>query len=62
MFFVPKSYSLLNQARAGHRPAHTWFLEIAFVQEVSMCVCVCVCVCVRACVCMRVCVRPQGHD
>ena len=23
----------------------TWFLEIAFVREVSMCVCVCVCVC-----------------
>ena len=34
---------LLNQARAGHRPARTWFLEIAFVQEVSVCVCVCVC-------------------
>ena len=33
----------LNQARA-------WFLEIAFVQEVSMRVCVCVwmCVCVSA--------------
>ena len=31
--------SFLNQARA-------WFLEIAFVREVSMRVCVCGCVCV----------------
>ena len=31
----------LNQARAGHRPAHAWFLEITSVQ---MYVCVCVCV------------------
>ena len=30
----------LNQARAGLR---AWFLEIAFVWEVGMCVCVCVC-------------------
>ena len=37
----------LNQARA-------WFLEIAFVREVSMRVCVCVDVCV--------CVRPRGHE
>ena len=46
----------LNQARAGLRPARAWFLEIAFVREVSMRVCVCVCVC--GCV---VCVRPRGH-
>ena len=38
----------LNQARASHRPARAWFLEIAFVWEVSMCVCVCVDVCVSA--------------
>ena len=40
----------LNQARAGRRPARTWFLRIAFVREVSMRVCVCVwmCVCVSA--------------
>ena len=31
----------LNQARAG---LHAWFLEIAFVWEVSMRVCGCVCV------------------
>ena len=24
--------------------AHAWFLKIAFVRDVSMCVCVCVCV------------------
>ena len=45
----------LNQARAGHRPARAWFLEIAFVREVSMRVCMCVCV--DVCVC----VRPRGH-
>ena len=41
---------LLNQARAGLWPARAWFLEIAFVREVGMCVCVwmCVCVCVSA--------------
>ena len=49
--------SLLNQARASLRPARAWFLEIAFVREVSMRVCVCVCVC--GCV---VCVRPQGYE
>ena len=30
----------LNQACASHRPAHAWFFEIAFVQEVGMCACV----------------------
>ena len=67
---------LLNQARAGHRPARAWFLRIAFVREVSMrvCVCVCVCVCecececececvcVCVCVCGCVCVRPRGYE
>ena len=38
----------LNQARAGRRPVHAWFLEIAFVWEVSMRVYVDVCVCVSA--------------
>ena len=38
----------LNQARAGHRPACAWFLNIAFVREVSMRVCVWMCVCVSA--------------
>ena len=42
---VHKTATFLNQARA-------WFLEIAFVREVSMRVCVCVCVCVR----------PRGHE
>ena len=39
----------LNQARAGHRPARTWFLKIDPVRIVGMraCVCVCVCVCLR---------------
>ena len=56
----------LNQVRAGHSPAHAWFLEIAFVQELSMCVCVCaracVHVCGHACVWMDVCVRPRRHE
>ena len=34
--------SFLNQVRAGQRPACAWFLEIAFVREVGVCVCVCV--------------------
>ena len=50
-------------------PAHIWFLEIAFVREVGMCVCVCVrvcvcacvCACVCVCVCVRVCPHPQGY-
>ena len=38
----------LNQARAGRRLAHAWFLEIAFVHDVGMRVCVCVSVCLSA--------------
>ena len=30
--------TFLNQARAGRRPVHSWFLEIAFVREVGVCV------------------------
>ena len=37
---------LLNLARAGRRPARTWFLKIDPVRIVCMCMCVCVCVCV----------------
>ena len=33
---------LLNQAHAGRRPAHAWFLNIASVRELQY-----VCVCVR---------------
>ena len=40
---VPPTF--LNQARAGRRPARTWFLEIDIVCKV--CVCVSVCLCVR---------------
>ena len=36
---------------------HAWFLKIAFVRDVSMCVCVCVFVCV----CVHACVRACGH-
>ena len=36
-------YPFLNQARASHRSARTWFLEIDFVHNVCICVCVCVC-------------------
>jgi len=32
-----------NQVRAGLGLARNWFLEIAFVRDVSMRVCVCVC-------------------
>ena len=38
---------LLNQARAGRRPARAWFLNIDMVRT-SVCVCVCVSVCVSA--------------
>ena len=31
------------QARTGLQPAHTWFLEIAFVCDIGMCVCACMC-------------------
>ena len=37
----------------------TWFLEIAFVCKV--CVCVCVCVCVRVCAYVRMCIRAQTN-
>ena len=37
------SVFLLNQARAGRRPARAWFLEITFMRTS---------VCVRACVCV----------
>ena len=32
--------SFLNQARAGLRPAHAWFLKIDPVRIVGVCVCV----------------------
>ena len=38
---------LLNQARAGRRPARAWFIEITSVR-MYVCVCMCVCVCVSA--------------
>ena len=41
-----KHNKFLNQARAGHRPAHAWFLKIDPVRT-SVCVCVCV--------------RPRGY-
>ena len=42
--------NLLNQARAGRRPARAWFLKIDPVRIVGMRVrvCVCVYVCVSA--------------
>ena len=36
--------SFLNQARAGQRLAHAWFLKIDIVRT-SVCMCVSVCVC-----------------
>ena len=47
---------LLNQARAGRRPARAWFLEITLVRTS---VCVFVCVCVYVCVCVCVCPPPR---
>jgi len=44
----------LNQARTGQSPASDWFLEIAFVYNVSMRVCACVRLCVCVCVCVSV--------
>ena len=40
----------LNQARTGCKPAHTWFLEIAFVHKVG----------VRMWICVYVCFHPQA--
>ena len=55
-----------------HSPLHAWFLKIAFVRELSMCICVyvCVCVCVRtrvsvvACtfVPLSVCPHPRSYN
>ena len=36
----------LNQVCAVQRPVHAWFLEIAFVRDVGMCVYVHACLCV----------------
>ena len=41
-------------AAAVLQPVDAWHIEVAFVQQVSMCVCVCACVCV--CVCVSLCV------
>ena len=38
----PSTCFLLNQARAGCRPACTWFLEIVSSTNVGVCACVCV--------------------
>ena len=39
-------FCLLNQTRAGRRPAHAWFLEIDPVHErLYVCLRVCMCVC-----------------
>ena len=40
-------FLLLNQARAGLRPARAWFLKIDPVRIVGMRACVRVCVCPR---------------
>ena len=41
-YIVDRIQLLLNQARAAHRPARTWFLEIDLVREVCVYVCLCV--------------------
>ena len=43
--YISVVFTFLNQVRAGHRPACTWFLKIDPVQIVCMHACVCVCVC-----------------
>jgi len=37
---IMKKWAFLNQACAGLWPVHHWVFEIAFVCDVSMCVCV----------------------
>ena len=37
--------TIFNQVSTGQRQACAWFLEIAFVHNVGMCVCACMCVC-----------------
>jgi len=40
MYLNDHSYTrILNQVHAGLWPVHNWFLEIAFIHD--MCVCVC---------------------
>jgi len=45
-YLMSEYYSLfpyfLNLVHASLKPVHNWFLEIAFVHDVSMFVCVCV--------------------
>ena len=41
-------FELINQARAGSRPARAWFLKTDPVRIVGMRACVCVFVCVSA--------------
>ena len=66
-------FSSTSNVNFAFKKAHTWFLEIIFVQEFGMCVlcvCVCVCVCVSVsvcvsvcvCVCVCVCVHPKGSN
>ena len=52
-------YTFLNQAGAGHKPAHNWFLKIDPMRIVGMHVCVCVYVCMSVYVCVFVC--AQGY-
>ena len=40
LLLVAFAMEFLNQARVSQRPVRTWFLEIAFVHKVSICVCV----------------------
>ena len=45
---IVTSLRILSIFKPGQRPARTWFLEIAFVWEVSMHVCLfIVCLCAR---------------
>ena len=45
-----KFFNLFKLGACRPNGTHTWFLEIAFVRDVGMCVCACVCVCVCVCV------------
>ena len=49
----PTGYMAANNTISVY--SHAWFLEIAFVHEIDVCVCLCVCTCMRACVCVHVC-------
>ena len=56
---IPAYYA--HPHKHTHILAHAWFLEIAFVREVSTYVCACVCVCVCVCACTQA-IKNHSHE